>query len=69
MRNSEINTRIAHLARQDNKLNLKLSSLAVEEAHRSRVIAKFTQQDSQDMRAVTLMTFVFLPATFTAVSR
>lgn len=52
---------IAELSRKDNQLMLQI-------AEDSRAVALATARDSAAMRVIAIVTIVFLPATFTAVS-
>lgn len=50
-----------HMAQRDNWLNLQTSKT-------SKDIALSTQKDSTDMRSIAVVTLIFFPATFVAVS-
>jgi Mg2+ and Co2+ transporter CorA len=48
------------IARQDNQTNLKISES-------NNHIAEATKRDSHQMRKISVLTLIFLPATFVAV--
>lgn len=50
-----------HIAQKDNWLNLRTSNI-------SKDIALSTQRDSTDMRSIAVVTLIFFPTTFVAVS-
>ena len=63
------------MAQKDNYLNLQTANISLEIAEMSRddnlqmkEIALAAQKDSKDMRSVAVLTLIFLPPTFTAVS-
>lgn len=66
---------MAELSRSDNQAMLNLSELSrrdaklmIEIARDSRSVALSTARDSASMKVLAVVTVLFLPATFTAVS-
>lgn len=66
---------MAQLSRSDNQAMLNLGELSrhdaklmIEIARDSRSVALSTARDSASMRILAIVTVLFLPATFTAVS-
>lgn len=54
------------MSQKDNVLNQQAAELNQKIAMQSLELTNLTRRDSQDMRAITIITLFFLPATFTA---
>jgi len=54
---------------RDSRLNMEAMEQSRQIADESRKIAHLTRRDSTDMRIIAVVTMLFLPGTFTAVSR
>ena len=61
--NAEATKRMAELA----EVNRQQAAQSARQAQSMAVIAYDTKRDSEVMKAVTLVTLIFLPATFVAV--
>lgn len=53
---------------RDSRLNMEAMEQSRQIADESRKIAHLTRRDSTDMRIIAVVTMLFLPGTFTAVS-